>query len=232
MKPLQFNPDSAPFSRYLRSAGQVLWSIGIVLCVLLMGAEAALAVDLRWDPGFETWPGGNPGPITFTNVQGSGVDVRVSHTFQAGNFQTFGAVATPVSSNFVVPSGASPDTQNSLTVGINGPGIVTTDIEFFVTGTTNRVQILNPVLYLHDVDINTSPPPNPPPPAWQDVVDLAGYVGGRVGPGLGGTPVTGINVTTSNFNQLATGVNLSDPTAPAPPPHYPSPRWCGEYRGG
>jgi hypothetical protein len=201
MKPLQFNPDSAPFSRYLRSAGQVLWSIGIVLCVLLMGAEAALAVDLRWDMGFETWPAGDPGPITFTNVQGSGVDVRITHTFQAGGFESFAGIDTPISSNFVLPSGASPDTDNSLAIGINGPGIVTTDIEFFVTGTTNRVQILNPVLYLHDVDINTGAPP-----AWQDVVDLAGYVGGRVAGGpmipLGGTPVTGINVTTLQLQSV------------------------------
>jgi hypothetical protein len=122
MKPLQFNPDSAPFSRYLRSAGQVLWSIGIVLCVLLMGAEAALAVDLRWDMGFETWPAGDPGPITFTNVQGSGVDVRITHTFQAGGFESFAGIDTPISSNFVLPSGASPDTDNSLAIGINGPG--------------------------------------------------------------------------------------------------------------
>jgi uncharacterized repeat protein (TIGR01451 family) len=178
-----------------------------------MGAEAALAVDLRWDMGFETWPAGDPGPITFTNVQGSGVDVRITHTFQAGGFESFAGIDTPISSNFVLPSGASPDTDNSLAIGINGPGEVTTDIEFFVTGTTNRVQILNPVLYLHDVDINTGTTP-----AWQDVVDLAGYVGGRVAGGpaipLGGTPVTGINVTTSNFNRLATGVNQ----LPAPPP--------------
>ena len=176
----------------LKQCWLMLLFVTALLAFNLMGAERAEAVDLRWDPGFQD---GSTGPQTFVNIGGSGIDVRLSFTFQAGGF----SFTTPRSDNFVVPSGLSPDSQESLAIGLDGTGNLITDIEFFVTGTTTRAPVLNPTLFLHDVDFS-------PGGLWRDVIEVAGYTGGRTGPGLGGTPVTGINVTPSTFNALVSTV--------------------------
>ena len=171
----------------------LLFLITCLTCIFCIDTAPAIAVDLRWDPTFQTWPAASVGPQTFTNIGGSGVDVRISFALQAGGFN----LGTPRSDTFVVPSPPNPDSQQSLSLGLNGTGNVIADIEFFATGTMNRVQVTNARLFFHEVDVAAS---------WRDVLELAGYTGGRTGPGLGGTPVAGINVTTAAFNQQVSHV--------------------------
>ncbi|ESA37060.1 conserved repeat protein [Leptolyngbya sp. Heron Island J] len=212
---------------------QVLaWSLPLAsLLTLAPTAQAQVATSVDWGTGAAgeavDFPVGT-NQNTYTNVGGSGVDVRVTVGGDVGNNGNANLDLTD--SDFVSPS---PPDETLLINLLGGNGDeATVTIEFLLTGTDTPVDVTLASFPIYDLDILF----NNGSVSWQDEVVVSAT--------SGGTPVTGI--TTSDgpalnegtFNQEVIGPTSVTITgvAPGDDPNNPtqnanSPRFPGQVPG-
>ena len=184
-------------SRPLRQ--NLAWSLPLVsLLAFAPTAQAQVATSLDWGVGNNDAVEFAPGTTvnTYTNVGGSGVDVRVS---------VVGAVTASPNPNLILQDssfvGPAPPNETLLIPlsGANGAEATTT-IEFFITGTTTPVDVTLASFPIHDLDVLL----NNGTVSWQDEVVISASSGGTAVGGItagGETPPEGI------FNQEVIGAN-------------------------
>lgn len=190
--------------------GHVLaWSLSLFsLLALAPTAQAQTATALDWGDGTAGEAVGfaqGTETNTYTDVGGSGVDVRVS---------VVGAVTNSPNPNLNLGDsdfvGPTPPNQTLLLPLSGVAGAETTvTIEFFLTGTTTPVDVTLASFPIHDLDILV----NNGTVSWQDEVVISATSGGAPVTGVtagGETPPTGI------FNQEVVGPNSVTITGVAP----------------
>ncbi|MEM6253219.1 MAG: hypothetical protein AAF821_09875 [Cyanobacteria bacterium P01_D01_bin.156] len=213
---------------------------GLPFIGVLASASAAMAqvnTTLNWND--VDFPSGTT-TNTYTDLQGNGVDVRISVTgadLSVGNNPD----NTLTDSNFVSPSPADTET---LFVPIDDGNPATVTIEFIETSTGNPITVPLTEFQLFDVDVlfNTSNEVR-----WQDQVTLTGFVGGVGGTAVGGLTAGGETSPEGDFNQenpgnnsvVITGAGVGDdpnnPTRNANSPRQPAlatPTTVGNFEEG
>ncbi|MBE9066163.1 hypothetical protein IQ260_05815, partial [Leptolyngbya cf. ectocarpi LEGE 11479] len=185
------------------------WSLSLFsLLALAPAAQAQTPVVLDWGTGVAGEAVGFPAGTTtntYTNVEGSGVDVRVT---------VLNAVTNSPNPNLNLGDsdfvGPSPPDQTLLIPlsGVNGAEATIT-IEYFLTGTLTPVNVTDASFLIHDLDILF----NGGTVSWQDEVEVSATSGGN--------PVTGITAggeaaPAGIFNQEVIGANSVTITGVAP----------------
>ncbi|MGD1948932.1 MAG: hypothetical protein ACFB14_04715 [Leptolyngbyaceae cyanobacterium] len=175
------------------------WSLPLVsLLAFAPTAQAQVATSLDWGVGNNDAVDFAPGTTvnTYTDVGGSGVDVRVS---------VVGAVTASPNPNLILQDssfvGPAPPNETLLIPlsGANGAEATTT-IEFFLTCTTTPVDVTLASFPIHDLDVLL----NNGTVSWQDEVVISAS--------SGGTPITDITAggeapPEGTFNQEVVGAN-------------------------
>ncbi|MEM1238564.1 MAG: hypothetical protein AAGI45_01865 [Cyanobacteria bacterium P01_H01_bin.26] len=190
--------------------GQVLaWSLPLVSSLLLVpNAQAQVATSLDWGVeggGGVDFPEGTT-QNTYTDVGGSGVDVRVTVGGDVGNNGNPNLNLTD--SAFVSP--APPDETLLINLLGNNGDEATVTIEFFLTGTTTPVDVTLASFPIYDLDILI----NNGTVSWQDEVVVSASSGGTPIAGL--TTSDGPAVNEGIFNQEVIGPNSVTITGAAP----------------
>lgn len=218
-------------------AQPLAWSLPLIS--ILASAPAALAqVDTTLDWNVVDFPTTGATQGTYTNVEGSGVDVQITIVGADTSTQ-----ANPdnnlIDSDFVTPAVGT----ETLLVPIAGAAGTQADvtIEFFETGTTNPIAVPLAEFQLFDVDVLFN---NSGQVSWQDQIEVSATAGGIPITGItagGETPPEGI------FNQEAIGANSvvvtgaaqgddpSNPTQNANSPRQPgltTPTTVGNFEEG
>ena len=184
-------------SRQLRQ--NLAWSLPLVsLLAFAPTAQAQIATSLDWGVGNNDAVEFPPGTTvnTYTDVGGSGVDVRVS---------VVGAVTASPNPNLILQDssfvGPAPPNETLLIPlsGTNGAEATTT-IEFFLTGTTTPVDITLASFPIHDLDVLL----NNGTVSWQDEVVISASSGGTA---VGGITAGGETPPEGTFNQEVVGAN-------------------------
>ena len=215
-----------------KSKGHILaWSLSLFsLLALAPTAQAQVSTSLDWGTGVGgdavDFPVGTT-QNTYTNVGGSGVDVRVTVAGDVGN--NGNANLTLSDSDFVSPS--PPD--ETLLVNLLGQAgnEATVTIEFLLTGTATPVDVTLASFPIHDLDILF----NNGTVSWQDevVVSASSSSGGTQPPTPVGITAGGEAAPEGTFNQevvtgtsvtvtgVAPGDNPAAPTQNANSPRIP-----------
>lgn len=209
---------------YRKLAQPLAWSLPLI-GLLTSAAPAFAQVDTTLDWNNVDFPTDGATVGNYINVEGSGVDVRISVTGADTTAQA-NPDNTLSDSNFVSPSPADTQTLFVPISGANGAQATVT-IEFFETGTTTPIAVPLAEFQLHDIDIlfiNGEVD-------WQDQVTISASAGGTPSTGItagGEAPDEGI------FNQevvagnsvVITGVGQNDnantPTVNANSPRQPN----------
>ena len=215
-----------------KSKGHILaWSLSLFsLLALAPTAQAQVSTSLDWGTGVGgdavDFPVGTT-QNTYTNVGGSGVDVRVTVAGDVGN--NGNANLTLSDSDFVSPS--PPD--ETLLVNLLGQAgnEATVTIEFLLSGTATPVDVTLASFPIHDLDILF----NNGTVSWQDevVVSASSSSGGTQPPTPVGITAGGEAAPEGTFNQevvtgtsvtvtgVAPGDNPAAPTQNANSPRIP-----------
>lgn len=200
---------------YKKLAQPLAWSLPLVS--ILASASTALAqvnTTLNWND--VDFPNDGATAGTYTNVEGNGVDVRITVVGADTNAPGANPDNALGDSNFVSPSPADTETLFVPIIGTRGSQATVT-IEFFETDTNTPVSVPLAEFQLHDVDVlfNQNNLVD-----WQDQVEISASAGG--------TPITGITAggeapPEGTFNQevvagnsviITGGAENDDPNAP------------------
>lgn len=190
------------FSKALCRIGLTVLSLSVLLSFLWV--TPAVATDWTFNWATLGWTTGSTGPRTYTNVAGSGIDVRVTITLTNGSWI-----------NNYPALNSDPGQGNELNLrvdfdsgGNNSTRNATVLIEFFQTGTTTPAPVAMKGIAVRDVDRSTSSS------CYQDVVRLraVNQSGATINPDFIGQFVTTPNWTDSGGDTVSgTGTSGINP---------------------